>query len=142
MKILVEELKTTLTHTATAVRRMSIQALRPYIYKHLSPSGSFTLSLKQGGSTLGSATFTSADIEAIDGVTALNYFHGAYKVEFTDPVIVNRGEFEIELSHSGYTFAESAYLGWIREHERIINPFTSTGNDAENPLAVEIWVNK
>ena len=88
---------------------------------------------------MGSGSFTSAQIESETTSTAINYFHGAYKVEFSTPIIVNRGSFEIELSHSGYTFSESAYVGWIREHERVVNLFTSPDYTIKNPLAVEIW---
>lgn len=139
MKIIVDELKTTLSQSFSVYKREHLGAIRPFLYKHLSPSGTFTFSIIQNATTLGSKNFTSADIEALDGVTALNYYHGAFRVLFDNPIVLNPGTVEIKLSHSGYTFSESAYLGWIREHERTVNQFTDTGNDFQNPLAVELW---
>lgn len=140
MKIQVHELKAIdLVHSATTERRMIIKAIRPHIYKHLSPSGTFTMTISQNGDDLGSKDFTSASIEGDGPATATNYFHGPVALIFDSPIVVNRGAFEITLSSSGYTFSEAAYIGWIAEHENIVNNFTSTGNTLDNPLSVEIW---
>lgn len=139
MKLVVEELKTELIHTATCFRRAHIQAIRPFIFKYLSPAGTFTFSIEQNSQVIGSVSFTSADIESNTAATNSNYFHGPYLIDFTNPVIVQPGTFQIKLSAAGYSFSESAYFGWVREHERIINNFTDPINDAENPLAVEFW---
>lgn len=140
MNIIMDELKTTLTHNATAIRPMTIAAIRPYLYKHRSPSGTFTFSITQNSATLISESFDSAEMESlVDDISATNFYHGAYKIEFSSPIRVIRGDFQIVLSHSGYAFSESAYLGWIREHERLVNEFTSPNNYAKHPLAVEVW---
>ena len=140
MKLIVEELVTDLTHSATANRRMTIAAVRPFIYKHRSPSGTFTVSIIQGGNTVGSKTFTSAQMESeIADVTSVNFFHGPYKIEFDSPIVVNRGSFDIKLSHSGYSFSETDYIGWVREHERTVNDFAAVSTNTEHPKAVEVW---
>lgn len=139
MKINVNELTSEISQVFSITRRHSLHTIGPYLYKHLSPSGTFTFSIIQNATTLGSKSFTSADIETIDGVTASNYFHGAYRLTFANPIILNPGQVTVKLTSSGYTFSESAYIGWIREHERTVNAFTDTGNDWQNPLAVEFW---
>lgn len=140
MILQVEELRgATLEHSASTEKRLSIFGVRPHLFKHLSPVGTFTITISQDGDDLGSKEFTSASIEAATSSTALNYFHGRVAVIFDSPIVVNRGTFEIKLSSSGYSFSEAAYIGWIREHERVVNVFTPTTSTLNNPLAVEVW---
>lgn len=139
MKIQVEELRGELSHHANAWRRICVAAIRPYIYKHLSPSGTFTFSIYQGGEKLGEQSLTSLDIENNSEATSINYFHGPFRILFDSPIIINKGDFEIRLTSSGYTFSDASYLGWIREHDRIVNDFIPTDSTYHNPLAVELW---
>jgi len=120
--LVVEELKTTLSQSFTynLNRRSIIAAVRPYIFMYNSPSGTFTLSLKEGATTHASKTFTSADIKS-DLSTSDNYAHLWKALEFSNPIYLSKGTYTLELSHSGYSFSESSYLGWIKEHENIFN---------------------
>ena len=139
-KLIVQELDSSLTHIASTNYRMVIGAVRPYLYKHLSPSGTFTISIIQNSVTLGSKSLTSTEIESLyTDITNINYAHGPIKFEFDNPIVVNRGAFSIQLSSSGYSFSENAYFGWTRKHEGFVNIFTDPNLITSNPLSVEVW---
>lgn len=121
-KLVVDELITTLSQTFTLNNegRSTIEAIRPYIYMHNAPSGTFTLAVKSGVTTLASNTFTSTTIKS-DLSTSDNYTHSWKTIQFSTPLILDKGEYELELSAAGYTFSNSSYLAWIREHEHLTN---------------------
>jgi hypothetical protein len=140
-KLVVEELKTSLKQTFRTNTRLVLQAVRPHIYKHLSPAGDLTLNIIQDGKTVGTKTVTSAIIESGTDSTPTNYYHGIYTLEFDNQVVVNEGEFEIELvGENGYSFSESAYFGWVKPHEDLYieTEYTPAGDDY-NPFGVQLW---
>lgn len=140
-KLVVDELKTTLSQTMTVdhEKRILIAGIRPYIYMHNSPAGTFTLSIKDGGVTVASKDFTSTEIKS-DLSTSDNYAHLFKRLVFDNPAQLTSKEYELELSASGYSFSESGYLGWVREHE---NQFNRTGgtpfSDIENPRSFQLF---
>ena len=140
----VDELTTTLSQdfTINLNRRYSIEGIRPYIYMHNAPAGTFTLSVKDGVTTLASQTFDSAEIKS-DLSTSDNYAHLWKRLVFDNPFQISKGTYTLELSSSGYTFSESNYLGWIREFENIFNE-TDGDNDSydNNPFSFQIFENK
>lgn len=140
--LVVEELKTTLSQsfTVNVNRRITVAAVRPYLLMYNSPSGTFTLSLKEGATTHASKTFTSADIKS-DLSTSDNYAHLWKVIEFSNPVHLSKGSYTLELSHSGYTFSDTSYLGWIKEHENIFqNTADLTGlSSYDYPLSFQLF---
>lgn len=140
--IVVEELRTTLDQdfTTKLFPRLHLVAIRPYLYLHNNPAGTFTLSVYDSGSNLlESKSFTASDVyTALDTVNT--YAHVWYNVEFTNPLNLPAGVYTMRLSASGYTFNNSSFIGWIREHENLKVPldFTPT-NDMFNPMAYELW---
>lgn len=141
-KLVVEELRTELIHNATAPSRMVVKAVRPFIYKHRSPAGTFKIELWQFGAKLDETSLTSAEIETNAGLNPNEFMHGPINFEFSNGVPINRGTFQIKLTNSGYAFSESAYLAWQRPHENFINDFTDPNNVIQNPLGVELWTYK
>lgn len=143
--LVVEELKSTLTQNITVNlnRRYQIEAIRPYIYMHNSPSGTFTLSLKEGAATLASVDFTSAEIKT-NLSTSDNYAYLWKTLQFSDPVFVSKGSYSLVLSSSGYSFSESSYLGWIKEHENIFNDTASLSGVSfmDYPLSYQLFEKK
>jgi hypothetical protein len=116
-QFLIEELETSHEQVFTATKRINVAAITPWIYKHLSPAGTFTMEITQGSTTWTSTGVTSADIEANSDATPTNYFHGYYRFDFSGPIVINPGSFTVRLNSSGYTFSESAYIGWVKPHE-------------------------
>lgn len=144
MKLVVDELKTTLSQTFTLNNegRSTIAGVRPYIYMHNAPAGTFTIKIKSGGNTLISQTFTSAEIKS-NLSTSDNYAHIWKALIFDDPIQLGKGDYELELSTAGYSYSGASYLGWIREHEHITNEVSGTPvSDIENPRAFQFFALK
>lgn len=141
--IVVEEFRTTLVQDFTWGRspRAHVTAVRPYLYLHNTPAGTFTMAVLNASSTvLASQTFTAQDV--YDGLsTTDDYSHAFFRVAFANKIHLPAGDYKLRLSASGYSFAESSYMGWIREHEysKVPTTFVPT-SDLANPLSYEIWV--
>jgi hypothetical protein len=137
--LVLDELRTTLEQNFTTVEREQVYAIRPNLYLHNDPVGTFILSIKQGSTTLGSTTLTLAEIKTGAGFADNQYHHGVFRFLFSTPVVLQaRTEYTIELSSSGYTFSESSFIGWVKEFENLKNTFTdSISNDYENPFSFE-----
>lgn len=120
--------------------RYNIGAVIPYLYMHNAPTGSFTVSVKSGATTLASNSFTCSDIKTSLG-TAFNYAHVFYPVNF-ETTQLGKGTYTLELSASGYSPSESSYVGWVQQHEDLNNLLDYEPlSDAQNPLAfrLKIW---
>ncbi len=140
--LVVDELKTTLTQNLTINlnRRYTVAGIRPYLYMHNSPSGTFTLSIKEGATTHASKTFTSAEIKS-DLSTSDNFAHIYKALVFANPLHLSEGTYTLELSSSGYTFGESSYLSWVKDFENIYNNTDSlTGISLDDyPLGFQLF---
>jgi hypothetical protein len=139
--LVIEELKTTLTQEFTILTkpRMNIVQIRPHLYVHNSPSGTFTFSiLDSSNNVLISSNFQSQSLyDALDTVN--QYAHGYFNMMLNE-ISLDVGTYKLRLSSSGYTFSEISYLGWVRDHEDLKNPISYTpASDLENPLSFEIW---
>lgn len=120
--LVVEELQTTLEQDFILElnRRYNVKAVRPYIYMHNAPSGTFTIKIKQGSEVLASKDFTSAEIKS-DLSTSDNYAHIYKAIEFDEIIQLDKNTYTIELSSSGYTYSDSSFIGWVRDYENIYN---------------------
>jgi len=137
--IVTEELIGTLTQTITLTydRVYHIAGVKIKLLMYNTPSGTFTLSIKQGATTLSTATFTSADIKT-DLSTTDDYAYLYKALNFSLPL--KKGSYDLVLSSSGYTYDASSFLGWIKSHENVfIEPTTAIGNFIDNSLDVLIY---
>jgi len=137
--IVVDELVTTLTQTVTLNydRIYHVAGLKIKLLMYNSPSGTFTLSVKQGATTLASKSFTSADIKT-DLSTTDDYAYLYKALDFSLPL--KKGNYDLVLSSSGYTFSVSSFIGWIKSHENIfIEKTTEPSSFIDNPLDVLIY---
>lgn len=138
--LVVEELETTLTQTVNIQRRMNVVAIRPYLYFDNLPNTTITLAIKQGATTVDSSTLTQAEIIANSSITSSNYAHGFFRFDFTSTPLHAGQSYDIVLSASPYTFSESSWIGWVKEHENHTNNFASSIQyDQDNPLSLQIW---
>ena len=134
----------TLTQTFTTNERIAMAGIRLYLYKHLSPVGNFTLTIKYNTTELASATVTSAIMEANDSnITATNYYHGFIRFDLDSNVILDENIiYTLELSGSGYTYSDSAFIGWVKEFEYPTNTTSidvSTVDDGTQPNSFQIF---
>jgi hypothetical protein len=142
--LLVETLKTELEQEIRLENseRYSIGAIIPYLYLHNAPSGTFTLEILSGATSLFSQSFTSVNIKTALGTTN-NYGHVFYPIVPLNPVQLDAGTYKIKLSSVGYTVSGSSFLGWIRQHEDLNNKLDYVpASDSDNPLAIRLKVFK
>ena len=143
--LVVEELRTTLTQevTLSLPRRYHVDTIRLHLYFHNSPSGTFSFSiLDQSDNVIASKSFTSAQFySAIP--TANIYAHAYFSVQLDNKVHLPSTVYKLRLSASGYTFLNTSYVGWVRDHEDLKVPLGFIpDSDLFNPLSYEIWVRK
>lgn len=141
--LVIEELKTTLTQDFSwrPRERAHVIAARPHLYAHNNPAGTFTLALLNSSSaTLASKSFLASDLYFALGTGNL-YAQLYFPVIFDQAIHLPTGDYKLRLSSSGYSFSESAYMGWVRDHEDLKVPLLYTPpDDFHNPLSYEIWV--
>jgi len=139
--LVVEELLTTLEQPFSIYldRRITVAGLRPKIYMHNSPSGTFTFTLKRSGVTIASDSFTSTEIKSDLG-TSDNYIHIWKFLDLSNVIHLGRGDYTLELSSSGYTYSDSSYLGWVKEHENLTNEIEGVPlTNFNNPMAFQLF---
>ncbi len=95
------------------------------------PSGTFTMTLKQGSDTIEAVSLTMTEIISGAEWTANQHHHGHLNFQLTVPRNLKEGvTYTIELSSSGYTYNGSAYIAWIQDHENTTFP---------NGMGIYLW---
>lgn len=141
--LVLEELKaSTLEQELTVNKRSVLRAIRPNLYFHNDPAGTYTIKIKNGSTELASKSLTMAEIISGASWTTGQYHHGVITFDLSgSEIVLNKGvTYTIELSASGYSFSESSYVGWIKEYENLKNTYTGSTSDAFSlPFSYEIW---
>lgn len=103
-----------------------------------SPVGTFKIKLLKGLNVVFEKEFTSSDIKTALG-TLNNYAIVFYPILPDNPIQIEKGNYTIKLSSTGYTYSSTSYLAWIQQHENLQNNLAYTPiYDSENPLAFRI----
>lgn len=124
----------------TSGRAIHIVHIRPHIYKHLAPSGSFYLEVQNydGVKIAASNALTAAEISADD------YYHGYIRFDLNlslPPSTTDTSSwYRLQLKSTGYSFSESAYIGWCVNFEDydLDVDYTIAGN-LDRPFGVQFW---
>lgn len=125
-RLVVDELITTLDQPITVDRSIYVATIRPHLYCHNSPIGTFSFNIYSPSGLIKSFSFTSLDIKSACGLSEA-YFHAYYSIPMT-PFLVPRGNYTIKLESSGYTFSESSFMGWCKD----VKPTGRVNGDPEN----------
>jgi hypothetical protein len=137
MRLYVEELRATaLVQVFERTDTCLLDRVRLHIYKHLSPAGTFTVSVTDSAdNVIVSKSQSLADMQA-DGSADLqaNYYHGHVSFIFDTKATLRPGTYKVKLSASGYTFSESAFIGWCKAWDDRAIPITG---DTEPDAAVD-----
>lgn len=119
--------------------RLNLTAVRPWLYLHNDPAGTFTLTLKDGANILDSSDFTVSDLKNGAGLNDNEYHKGFFKIDLRATLQHDR-LYSLELSSSGYSFSGSSYLGWIKEFENLTNSFSeSIWTFHQKPFGYQLW---
>lgn len=124
IKLLVDTLTTTIEQTFYLKNdtRYILEEIKPYLYFHNAPAGTFTLTLLRGSTEITSKSFTTNDVKTALNTTD-NYFHLFYPVQFDSFLPLEKGTYKLRLSSSGYVFSGSSYIAWVKEFESIYQEF-------------------
>ena len=139
--LVVEDLKTTLTQDFEVLQRRTVTNIRPYLVFANDPSGTYTITVKDGATALASKSLTMAEIISGGVWNANEYHYGFINFDLDNEAILNTNRtYTIEYSSSGYTFDLAAYTSWIKPHEDLINTTDETiTTDSQNPFGFQLW---
>jgi hypothetical protein len=133
---IVHELRTSLYQEFTVTGRdREIYALRPHLAKYGSPAGTFYMEVQDSSGQViaTSESFTASQILPDNGT----YPHGYQRFLISCALKVGR-VIRVALKASGYTFSESAYIGWLNDYDLRSNAISYTpASDLEAPLDVQ-----
>lgn len=137
-KIVVHELDSTVVRQqlTTLDKPIYIYALRPYVFRWLSPAGTAYMEIQDSNGKL----IRVSESITIASIGTGNYWHGYYRFLVS---IALRAEttYYFALKTSGYTYASNAYLGWCNDFDKR-NAFGSSYDGANGmtaPLGLQIW---
>jgi hypothetical protein len=138
MYLVVNDLITSIEQQITTVQPHDIGAIRLYLLKELSPTGSLTLSILKGSDVIFTEEKTIASIiAASDLMTETNYFHGFLTWELSAR-LERETTYTIKLEGTdGYTSG----ISWVKEY---INPTNNSTFDSflTAPHSIQLWSRK
>ena len=115
-------------------KTMTIRAIRLGLYKHNTPDGTLTITLKDGATTIGTESVTMASLDATVGT----YFHGFMLYDLETPIRVNVDpttsykELSLEISLTSHTDDPSNYIALQKTIEgAYITPHGTITNESD-----------
>lgn len=117
--------------------RSHIGAFYPYLVMINQPLGTFAFKFFKGATELFSVDFTSIDI------STESYAHVFFPIIPENPIQLEKGQYKISITTSGYTKTNDSYIGWIQQFEDIQNEMSYTPiRTEENSLAFRLKIYK
>lgn len=147
MTLIVYELITTVyQEILVGSHDIQLAACRPHLLRFGNPAGSLQMKiLDVNGNYIASSD--SVAISAIGSydssgsLVASNYWHGYIRFLLTTQ-LKKATKYRLQLLSSGYTFSESAYIGWCNDFDlRKVQPTFSPSSGTAAPLDLELWEN-
>jgi hypothetical protein len=131
-----EQLDATLTQSITTTRPLQLAGIRPSLYVHNVPAGTFYFRVYSGATLIKEYSFTSASAKTAVG-TAHNYFW--VDLPLTGALGLDVGTYSIKFESSGYTISESAYIVWLKDWAKLRENALGTPSDfTEYPYAFNL----
>jgi len=141
MKLVVFELKSAglFQQLKTQDEDINVEAIRPHIYRHNFATGDVFIEIQDDTNQL-IATSNVVAISTLFDTTSQNFFHGY--IRFDIKVFMKADTvYTIALKASGgYSFAESAYVGWVNDYDlqKYDRNYVPV-DDFQKPLDMEVW---
>lgn len=135
MQLVVHELVSSLYQEMTTTKAVMIAAIRPKLYIHGSPAGSIVIHIR---GPLGNL-IAESDFVSIASLKTAAYAHKYYRFDVS--AFLQAGKtFRVYLASTGYTFNESAYVGWCNDFDlRKYDPAYEVATPFNSPLDLEVW---
>lgn len=136
MKLVVSELLTSLKQSIeVGSKNEQIYALRPWLLKVGSPMGSLKMEIIDSRDRI----VASSDSVTIASISSAAAAHG--HVRFLVAASLKAGtSYWARLQPTGYSFSESAWIGWVRGFDQRALPLGyNPVDDFDYPLDLEIW---
>lgn len=137
MKLIVHELITTLSQDITiGLNHLLCYGIRPHLLKFGNPTGTLTLQLQDAfGKKI--QDFETLNISSIP---AGNYYHGYIRFQNNVPLKADETYTIALIPGGGYSFSESAYIGWCKDYDLRKAPTAWTPSVGCNAgLDLELW---
>ncbi len=137
MYLVVSELTTTIyQEILVGSRDIQLVAIRPHLMKFKTATGSLNLSIYD----VNGNKISSSESIAISAISAANYWHG-YQRFYISTQLKSATKYRIQLeSTGGYSFSESAYIGWCGDYDlRKVPALYSPNGGTAGALDMEFW---
>lgn len=136
MKLVVHELMADgLSQVIRRDKNTIVEAIRPHLYRHNFASGSLKLQILDGPTLVAESA-----VVPISSITTAAFFHGLVRFDI-DAYLAKDTDYTVKLvGADGYTFDESAYVGWCVGFD--LGHYAPTYEAAsllDYPLDLEIW---
>lgn len=145
MKLVVAELISVVDQEITiGDDDLDVVAIRPHLIRFNNPAGSVRMQVLDSSKRLiaQSALASIATVDVDDAVVGEDFVHGYVRFYLNVPMKAGT-TYWIRLVGSGYTFSESAYLGWCNDFDlRKVPVLYDQNGDWEAALDVELWVRR
>lgn len=140
MRLLVHELNATpLSQVFTCPKTCNIAAVRPHLIRYGHPTGSLTITIEDAATD----TVIASSTVQIGSIASADYFHGYVTFEL-GAGLREGSDYRVKLEGSGgYSFSESAYIGWCNGYDLgKYDPTYTPENSLHYPLDLELWERK
>lgn len=116
-----------------------VAAIRPHLYRHNFATGSLFIEVQDTNNRI----IATSNTIAISAIGTLDFFHGYVRFDIEASLKANT-VYDISLrSTGGYTFAESAYIGWVNDFDLAkYDKNYVPANSFKDALDMEIWERK
>jgi len=135
-KLIVEELITVLEQEITLQKAIQIVTIRPWLYSHNNPAGTFSFNIYNTSGLVRSFSFTNNDLKTQSNLTEA-YFHTYFSIQMAS-FSLPRGVYTIKLEHFGYTYDANSFLGWCKDVNPIGKVYGEPENYTANPFSFTI----
>lgn len=136
MKLVVYELKAAgLEQTLVPNKNVILHSVRPHLIRFNRPAGTLKMQVLDSDDNL---IAESASLD-IDDIGTMDFAHGVVKFDLLAGLTKNQ-TYKFKLIGEGYTFSESAYVGWCNGFDlEIYPPSYSPETSLQYPLLIENW---
>jgi len=133
---------TAIQQNFTVLKRVQAKYIDVNLYMHKDPAGIVKVALKNGATELASQTTTIAAIKAAASLSDNQYHWGWIQFILNKEVFLDIDTtYTIEVTVSGYTYADAVYWGVVMNHENPINTITDGGITYLDyrPYDIKVW---